>query len=103
MLGVVGDLKGVAGIVGGEIRDEHERLARALLLIVHRDAVSLDLGHANLPALMRIAFSKRRDPKPIVCFATASTQRGRARRSSVGKTEHIRVTEAAIARVILLL
>jgi hypothetical protein len=31
MLGVVGDLEGVAGVVGGEIRDEDKRLARSLL------------------------------------------------------------------------
>ena len=30
MLGVVGDLEGVAGVVGGEIGDEDKRLARSL-------------------------------------------------------------------------
>ena len=30
MLGVIGDLKGVAGVVGGEKGDQHERLADAL-------------------------------------------------------------------------
>jgi len=58
MLGVLADLKGVAGIVGRELRDEHERFARALLLIVQSYAVSLDLRHANLPVLKRIAFFK---------------------------------------------
>jgi hypothetical protein len=49
MFGIVGDLKGVAGVVGREIRDEHERFARSLLLVVHADAIGLDLGHMTLP------------------------------------------------------
>jgi len=53
LLGIIRDLEGVAGIVGGEIRDEHQRLAGPLLLVVHRDAVRLDLRHVNLP--VRIA------------------------------------------------
>ena len=58
MLGVLADLECVAGIVGREIRDEHERFARALLLIVQSNAVSLDLRHVNLAVLKRIAFFK---------------------------------------------
>ena len=45
MLGVVGDLEGVTGVVGGEVRDEHKRLARSLALVIDRDVVDLDLGH----------------------------------------------------------
>src|ERR1700722_11243669 len=49
MLGVVGDLEGVTGIVGGKVRDEHKRLARPLGLVVDGDVVDLDLGHETSP------------------------------------------------------
>ena len=45
MLGIVGDLEGVTGVVGGKVRDEHKRLARPLGLVIHRDVVDFDLGH----------------------------------------------------------
>ena len=44
MLGVIGDLERVAGVVGGEIGDEDERLACALLLVIHSDVVDFHLG-----------------------------------------------------------
>src|ERR1700678_2628122 len=37
MLGIVSDLEGVAGVVGGKVRDEHERLARPPGLVIYRD------------------------------------------------------------------
>ena len=45
MLGIFGDLEEVAGVVSGEIRNENERLARSLDLVVDRDVVDLDLRH----------------------------------------------------------
>src|SRR4030095_13764761 len=45
LLGVVGDLKGIAGIVCCKIGDQQQRLAGALLLIVDGDVVGLDLRH----------------------------------------------------------
>jgi hypothetical protein len=45
MLGIVGDLEGVAGVVSGKVRDEHKRLSRSLGLVIHRDVVDFDLGH----------------------------------------------------------
>src|SRR6185437_5987339 len=63
MLFVVGDLEGVAGVVCGEIGDEDQRLARPLALIVHRDAVDLDLGHGRPPGAA-----------PALLFAKASAQ-----------------------------
>jgi hypothetical protein len=44
MLCVVGDLEGVTRVVGGKIGNQHERLARSLLLVVYRDVVDFDLG-----------------------------------------------------------
>ena len=55
MFGIVGDLEGVAGIVGGEIGDEDERLSGALLLVVHGDTVRFDFRHVNLPLRMSYA------------------------------------------------
>ena len=49
LLGVIGDLKGVAGMVGGKIGDEHERLACPLLLVIDRDAVRFDFRRVYLP------------------------------------------------------
>jgi hypothetical protein len=49
VLGVIGDLEGVAGMVGGKIGNENKRLSRPLLLVVDGDAVGLDFRHANLP------------------------------------------------------
>jgi hypothetical protein len=53
ILGVIGDLEGVAGIVGGEIGNEDERLAGALLLVVDRDVVDFHLGHLEPPRAMQ--------------------------------------------------
>jgi hypothetical protein len=47
VLGVLGDLEGVAGVVRGEVRDEQQGLARALLFVVHRDVANLDLRHGR--------------------------------------------------------
>ena len=55
MLGIIGDLEGVAGIVGGEIGNEDKRLPCALLRVIHRNAIRFDFRHANLPLCMRDA------------------------------------------------
>ena len=81
MLGVVGDLKRVTGVVGGEIGDEHQGLARSLLVVVDRDVVDLDLGHRGLPdtprldatALTRRLRSSVRQGQRVAGFAWAGT------------------------------
>ena len=47
MLGVLGDLEGVARLIGGQVGDQDERLAVALDLVVHVNAVRLHDGHAD--------------------------------------------------------
>jgi hypothetical protein len=43
MLGVRRKLEGVAGVVGGQVGDEKERLALALLLVVDGESEDLNL------------------------------------------------------------
>src|SRR5271169_3295899 len=59
MLGIVCDLEGIAGVVGGEIGDEDERLSCPLLLVVHGDAVRFDLRHVNLSLRMSDAEDRK--------------------------------------------
>src|ERR1700730_7015122 len=47
VLGVLCDLEGITGMIGGQKRKENEGLPRALLVIVHRDVVGFDLRHGN--------------------------------------------------------
>src|SRR5262249_22286416 len=49
VLGVVSDLKGITGMIGGEIGNENKWLSRSLLLVVDGDSVGLDFRHAYLP------------------------------------------------------
>ena len=49
VLGIVRDLKGVAGVVGGKIGNENERLACSLSLVIDRDAVRVHFRHVSLP------------------------------------------------------
>ena len=53
-LGVVCDLKGIAGVIGSKIGDEDKRLASALLLVVHGDIVHSDLRHRDLHKLFML-------------------------------------------------
>ncbi len=46
VLGIVGDLKGIPGIISREIGDENKWLTRPLLLVVDGDAVGLDFRPA---------------------------------------------------------
>src|SRR5262249_29350797 len=52
VLGIVADLEGVASVVRGEIRGKHKRRSAALLLVVHRDVIDFDLGHAFVPPIV---------------------------------------------------
>ena len=54
MLGILRDLKGVAGIVRRQIRNEDERLSRALLVIIHGHVVDLDLRHLFASLVARL-------------------------------------------------
>jgi len=45
VLGVLRDLEGIASLVGREIRDEHQRLALALDLVIDINAVRLHRRH----------------------------------------------------------
>src|SRR5271169_5534850 len=45
MLGVVPRLERIAGVVGRQIGNQQQRLARALLFVVHGDVIDLDLRH----------------------------------------------------------
>src|ERR1700675_1766320 len=47
VLGVLGHLKGVTGVIGGQVRNENQGLAGSLLLIVYGDAVRSDLRHRS--------------------------------------------------------
>src|SRR6266542_1776913 len=49
VLGVVGHLEGVAGLVDGEVGDEHHWFPGALLLVVDVDVVGAHCWHATLP------------------------------------------------------
>src|SRR6476660_9527114 len=51
VLGIVGDLKGITGMISGEIGNENKWLSRPLLLVVDGDAVGLDFRHAYLPGV----------------------------------------------------
>src|SRR5215469_4526181 len=54
MLGILRDLKGVAGIVRRQIRNEDEWLSRALLVIIHGHVVDLDLRHLFASLVARL-------------------------------------------------
>ena len=47
VLGVGRQLERVAGVVGGQVRDQQQRLAVALHVVVDREPVDLDLWHAR--------------------------------------------------------
>ena len=47
VLGVGRHLERIAGVVGGEVRDEQERIAVALHVVVDREPIYLDLRHAH--------------------------------------------------------
>ena len=47
VLGIGRQLERIAGVVGGEVRDEQERIAVALHLVVDREPIYLDLRHAH--------------------------------------------------------
>jgi hypothetical protein len=47
VLGIRGQLKRVAGVIGGQIRDQQQRLAVPLHVVVEREFVYLDLWHAR--------------------------------------------------------
>src|SRR6516225_9749164 len=61
-LGVIGDLEGIAGIVGGQIGDEKERLTAALLLVIDSDTVGLDFRHVYKPPGYILAAVMSGDP-----------------------------------------
>jgi len=45
MRSVILNLKGITGVIGGEVRNEDQRFAGSLLLIVECDVPGRDLGH----------------------------------------------------------
>lgn len=47
MLGIFCHLKGITGVIGGQVRNENQGLAGPLLVIVHSEVVRFDLGHGN--------------------------------------------------------
>ena len=51
--GVVGHLERVARLIGGEVRDEHQRLALTLHLVVDVDAIALHGRHVQTPPFPR--------------------------------------------------
>ena len=57
VLGVGRQLERVAGVVGGRVRDQQERLAFSLHVVVDREPVYLDLWHAR--SLLAVARSRR--------------------------------------------
>jgi hypothetical protein len=51
MFGIIRQLKGVARVIGCEIRNQQQWLTRALLLVIHRQIIHLDLWHGvHLPS-----------------------------------------------------
>jgi hypothetical protein len=48
MLGVLGDLKGVAGVIRRQIGNEEQRLSAALLLIMKCDVIDARLWYLTL-------------------------------------------------------
>ena len=48
VLRIFGDLKGVTGVIGGQVGNEYEWIAGSLLVIVHGDVVGFDLRHTSL-------------------------------------------------------
>src|SRR5215470_15985440 len=46
--GILSNLKGVTGMIGGKEGNQDERVARSLLLVVYGDVVRFDLGHTHL-------------------------------------------------------
>src|SRR5213079_1228236 len=44
VLRVVGDLERVAGIVGSQVGDKHQRFTAALLVVIQRDVAGLNFG-----------------------------------------------------------
>jgi hypothetical protein len=59
VLGVVGHLEGVAGLVDGQVGDQHQRLPGTLLLVVDIDVVGAHRGHATLLARLTSALGER--------------------------------------------
>ena len=49
VLGVLCHLEGVAGVIGGQVRNENEWLSSSLLVVVHCDVIGFDLRHASTP------------------------------------------------------
>src|SRR6266567_1863360 len=47
VLGVLRHLEGVTCVIGGQVRNENERLTDSLLVIVQRDVVGFDLRHGS--------------------------------------------------------
>jgi hypothetical protein len=45
VFGVLGDLKGITGVIGGQVGDKNERLSGSLLIVVHGYVVHFDSGH----------------------------------------------------------
>src|SRR6266849_4491553 len=48
VLGILCYLEGITGVIGGQIRNENQRLSASLLVIVYRDVVGFDLRHGSL-------------------------------------------------------
>jgi hypothetical protein len=78
MLSVVSDLKGVAGIVGGEKRDAYERFARTLLLVVMLMPLALTLGMGPPVGFWSLSF---KEAARSLSSASQSRQRRAAQRS----------------------
>src|ERR1700751_2716013 len=82
VLGIIPDLKGIAGMVGGKIGNENERLSRPLLLVVDGDAVGSGFRHANLPVVLSSAFAAVAPNEPAITVAAAFFRNSRRRIST---------------------
>src|SRR5713101_3658034 len=56
VLGVLCHLKSVAGVIGGQVGNQDEGLARPFLIVVHRDVVNFDLGDGSLSFRTRLSY-----------------------------------------------
>ena len=73
MFRVLGDLEGVAGVVGGEIGNEDQRFSRPLLFVIDRESVDVRFRHTVHPS---------RAPVPIGCGAYSGPRQHDSRRGT---------------------